>query len=151
MHKECEPTCHSQPVGSAIPVIIRMKSAHTCRYICELTPRGREQYICYCRRSSFQTCPLSLEFCRFSGGSKLSRSPRCRQSFSTDGTKIGIFSESCNICELFFLHLGAKLRRKGEMCKSFSVLFISFDTIIELLHKKRYADFIIGALIGHLC
>ena len=37
------------------------------------------------------------------------------------------------------------------MCKSFSVLFISFDTIIELLHKKHYADFIIGALISHLC
>ena len=26
------------------------------------------------------------------------------------------------------------------MCKSFSVLFVSFDTIIELLYKKRYAD-----------
>ena len=40
----------------------------------------------------------------------------------------------------FFLYLAAKLRRKGEMCKSFSVLFVSFDTIIELLYKKRYAD-----------
>ena len=84
--------------------------------------------------------PLYFEFSRFSDGSKLNRSPRCRRLFPNDGTNISIIFESCNICELFFLYLAAKLRRKDEMCKSFSVLFISFDTIIELLHKKRYAD-----------
>ena len=84
--------------------------------------------------------PYNVEFSRFSCGSKLNCSPRCRRLFPNDGTNISIIFESCNICELFFLYLGAKLWQKGEMCKSFSVLFISFDTIIELLHKKRYAD-----------
>ena len=69
--------------------------------------------------------PLYFEFCRFSGGSKLNRSPRCRQSFSTDGTKIGIFSESCNICELFFT-LGGKIMAKE---RNVQVLFCPFHII----------------------
>ena len=71
IHKECEPTCHSQPVGSAIPVIIRMKSAHTCRYICELTPQRRKQYICYCRKNSFQLFPYHLNFADSQTGQSL--------------------------------------------------------------------------------
>ena len=49
-----------------------MKSAHTCRYICELTPRWSEQYICYCRRSSFQTShPYTLNFADSQTGQSL--------------------------------------------------------------------------------
>ena len=121
-----------------------MKSAHTCRYICELTPdstRERAVYMLLQEKQLSDFSPVHVEFCRFSSGSKLNRSPRCTLLFSlSNGAKARNNFESCNICELFFLHLAAKLRRKGEMCKSFSVLFVSFDTIIELLYKKRYAD-----------
>ena len=87
--------------------------------------------------------PLYFEFSRFSDGSKLNSSPRCRQSDSTDGTKIGIFTESCNICELFFLYLAAKIMQKGEMCKSFSVLF-SFDFLNNLVKQKLGWAFLLG-------
>ena len=95
--------------------------------------------------------PLYFEFSRFSDGPKLNRSPRCRRMlFTNDEAKISNFSETCNIVSCFFIW-GTKIVYKKRLCKSFSVLFISFDTIIELLHKKSYADFIIGALISHLC
>ena len=125
-------------------------SSHLQVYMRTDSTQERAVYMLLQEKQLSDFSPLYFEFSRFSDGSKLNSSPRCRQSFSTDGTKIGIFSESCNIVSCF-LHLAAKLRRKREMYKSFSVLFISFDTIIELLHKKRYADFIIGALIGYLC
>ena len=115
-------------------------SSHLQGYMRANSTQERAVYMLLQEEQLSDFSPLYFEFCRFSGGSKLNRSPRCRQSFSTDAAKIGIFSECCNICELFFLYLAAKLWQKGEMCKSFSVLFISFDTIIELLHKKRYAD-----------
>ena len=126
-------------------------SSHLQGYMRANSTQERAVYMLLQEKQLSDFSPLYFEFCRFSGGSKLSRSPRCRRLFPNDGTNISIIFESCNICELFFLYLGAKLWQKGEMCKSFSVLFISFDTIIELLHKKRYADFIIGALISHLC
>ena len=37
---------------------------------------------------------------------ELNRSPRCRQSFSTDATKIEHFSESCNIVDRFLIYDG---------------------------------------------
>ena len=66
--------------------------------------------------------PLYFEFSRFSDGSKLNSSPRCCHSLQNDVTRVGFFPESCNIVSCFF-YLSAKLKRMGEMCKPFSVLF----------------------------
>ena len=82
-------------------------------------------YMLLQEKQPFRLFPLSLEFSRFSDGSKLNSSPRCRQSFSTDGAKIGIISESCNICELFFT-LGGKIKAKG---RNVQVLFCPFHII----------------------
>ena len=75
--------------------------------------RERAVYMLLQEKQLSDFSPVHVEFCRFSSGSKLNRSPQCRGSFSTDGAKIGIFSESCNICELFFFTLGGKIKAKG--------------------------------------
>ena len=68
--------------------------------------------------------PLYFEFCRFSGGSKLNRSPRCMSPFSlSDGTKIGNNFESCNIVSRFFCFWG-KISGLGANC---GVPFCSFS------------------------
>ena len=65
--------------------------------------------------------PIHVEFCRFSDGSKLNSSPRCCQSFLTDGTKLSIFHERRIIVSCFFYYW-CKIFSRKEFCKSFSVL-----------------------------
>ena len=78
--------------------------------------------------------PLYIEFCRFSGGSKLNRSPRCRHSLRNDGAKIGILLERCNILSRFF-HFGGKYRAKRPYTQ---VLFCPF----RLCLKERLLFFL---------
>ena len=55
--------------------------------------------------------PLYFEFSRFSDGSKLNCSPRCRHSLRSDGAKINILLGICNIVSRFF-HFGGKYSAK---------------------------------------
>ena len=57
------------------------KSAHTCRYICELTPCGESSIYATAGEAAFKLVPYYSEFSRFSIGSKLNRSPQCRHLF----------------------------------------------------------------------
>ena len=63
-------------------------------------------------KQPFRLFPLSLEFSRFSDGSKLNCSPLCRSLLRNHGTKINNSFESCNICELFFV-ICRKITKKG--------------------------------------
>jgi len=97
--------------------------------------------------------PLSLEFCRFTGGSKLNRSPRCRRPLLNDMAKIGIIFESCNIVSRFFITV-TKLGRKRHPRKSFSVLFcLSFANLNFSLYLRTMKQEILKQevvkMLGH--
>lgn len=66
--------------------------------------------------------PAYIEFSRFSDGSKLNCSPRCRQSVSIDGTNISNFFESCIIVSRFFYSTA----KKAQSTETGLFLFVPF-------------------------
>ena len=86
-----------------------MKSAHTCRYICEPTPRGSEQYICYCRRSSFQTShPYTSNFADSLAGQSLIALLDVVVSYETTAQRYAFFSKVESLWAEI-LHFGGKI------------------------------------------
>lgn len=79
--------------------------------------------------------PIHVEFCRFSDGSKLNSSPRCCQSFLTDGTKLSIFHERRIIVSCFFLLLMQNIQLKGVLQVLFCP-FASFRLMIGRISVK---------------
>ena len=104
-----------------------MKSAHTCRYICGLTPLRSKRYICYRRRSSYQTFhPYTSNLqilwrVKASSLSSMSRHPSW-----IDAAKIRLFSESCNIVSCFFY-----------FCSDFQQSFPRFLLLTKVIQKNE--------------
>ena len=96
---------------------VRMKiSSHLQVYMWADSIPWREQYICYCRRSSFQTYhPYTLNFPDSQAGQSLIALLNVCHPSLDDGTKIGNNFESCNIVSCFF-YFGDKI--KGFMAIS---------------------------------
>jgi len=118
-------------------------SSHLQVYMRTDSTQERAVYMLLQEKQLSDFSPLYFEFSRFSDGSKLNSSPRCRQSFSTDGTKIGIFSESCNICELFF-YTWRQNYGEREKCAS---PFLSFSSLAVVSLNFRICNFLFTNLL----
>ena len=100
-----------------------MKSAHTCGLYENSLHGGESGIYATTGEAAIRLFTLILRICRFSGGSKLNRSPRCCHSLRNDGAKINNLLGICNIVSRFF-HFGGKISAKRPFLQ---VLFCPFQ------------------------
>ena len=121
-----------------------MKSVHTCRYICELTPRWSKQYICNCRRSSFQTShPYTSNFPGSQTGQSLIALLDVASLSQLTPQRYAFFLKVDSLWAEI-LHLGSKISRNMTFLQ---VLFCPFSAssciIAELWLSSQYETWFI--------